>query len=293
MGKWLDRALERAKQVRFVDVALRVNTRYGEDGGGYLSAALAYFGFLSVFPLILVALSAIGFVLAHDAAAQTQWVSRIAGSVPGLGSLIGHNIGAVVAKRAGAGVVGLLGLLWSGTALTNAAGYSLSRINRRPEVKDLVRQKLWSVSSTAGLGLVALAGIVAAGTVAGIHASGWLSVTAAVAAVCVAYMLDVLLFVVSYHVLSAGSGPPARSLLPGALFAAAGWTLLKVTGAWYASRTVAHASQVYGTFGTVVGVLTLLYLASRLFLYGAELNVVLSEGTDVAPASTQPVRRAA
>src|SRR5690242_5772522 len=136
------RALETVKRNRFVARALAVNSRYGEDGGGYLSASLAYYGFLSLFPLILVGLSAIGFLLAHDPRAQAEWASRLAGSVPGLGSLIGNNISAVVDKRTGAGVIGVIGLLWSGTALTNAGGYSLSRVYRRPEVKGLIKQKV-------------------------------------------------------------------------------------------------------------------------------------------------------
>jgi YihY family inner membrane protein len=269
--------LERLKANRLVATVLAVNSRYGADGGGYLSAALTYFGFLSLFPLILVALSAVGFVLAHDPHAQTQWAARLAGSVPGLGTLVGRNIGAVVAKRTGAGIVGVLGLLWSGTALTNAGGYSLSRVYRRPEVRGFVKQKVWSLSSTAGLGLLALAGVGVAGSFGGVHARGWLGMVAGIGAVIVAFALDFVLFLVSYRVLSAGSGPSFSTLWPGAVLAAAGWTALKVAGSWYASRTVAHASQVYGTFGTVVGVLALLYLASRLFLYGAELNVVLEE----------------
>jgi len=92
MGKKLARAVERAKKAPFVTLALRVNSRFGEDGGGYLAASMAYYGFLSVFPLILVALSAIGFLLAHDAGAQAQWSSRLAGAVPGLGN-VGGGIG--------------------------------------------------------------------------------------------------------------------------------------------------------------------------------------------------------
>src|SRR5581483_4833740 len=259
MGDKFKRVLEAMKRNRFVARALQVNSRYGEDGGGYLSAALTYYGFLSLFPLILVALSVVGFVLAHDAAAQREWATRLAGSIPGLGSLIGDNISAVIGKRAGAGIIGVVGLLWSGTALTNAGGYSLSRVYRRPEVHGLIKQKVWSVSSTAGLGAVALAGVGVAGAVAGVHAKGVAGVLIAAAGILVAYALDVILFIVAYRVLTAGWGPRFAKLWPGAVFAGAGWTVLKVAGAWYASRTVSHASQVYGTFGTVVGALTLLY----------------------------------
>jgi hypothetical protein len=65
--------------------------------------------------------------------------------------------------------------------------------------------------------------------------------------------------------------------------AAVGWTVLKLLGTWYVTRVVGNATAVYGTFGTVVGVLALLYLASRVFLYGAELNAVLLEQRGKAP----------
>ena len=293
MGDKLKAVLERVKRNRIVARALQVNSRYGADGGGYLSASLAYYGFLSLFPLILVALSGIGFILAHDPRAQAEWASRLAASVPGIGALIGKNIAAVVDKRAGAGILGVVGLLWSGTALTNAGGYSLSRVYRRPEAQGMIKQKVWSVSSTIGLGLVALAGIGVAGTVAGVHARSWVGPVVGVATVVVAYALDVLLFLVSYRVLTAGWGPSFSKLWPGSLLAAAGWTVLKVAGAWYASRTVAHASQVYGTFGTVVGALAILYLAARLFLYGAELNVVLMGGGRPSKKKGEQLQQAA
>jgi membrane protein len=273
----IKRAVERVKSNPIVARVLRINSRYGEDGGGYLAAAMTYYGFLSLFPLILVALSIVGFVLANDPQAQGEWATRLAGSVPGLGSLIGDNIGAVVEKRASTGVIGVAGLLWSGTALTNAGGYALSRVYRRPEMQGLVKQTAWSILSTVGLGFVALIGVGVAGVVGGIHASSWIGPVVTASAIVVAYALDVALFLVSYRVLTAGWGPPFGKLWPGAVLAAGGWTILKVAGSWFAARTVANASTLYGTFGTVIGALTLLYLASRLFLYGAELNVVLDD----------------
>lgn len=285
--------LEELKRLTPVRVARGVHARYGKDGGGQLAAALTYFGFLSIFPLILLALAAVGFVLASNPSAQTQWATRLSESVPGLGPLIGENIDALVAQRAGAGLLGLLGSLWSGTALTNSAGFALSRVFRRPEIHGFVRQKVWSISSTVGLGIVALAGVALSGAVAGISAPGGFGALMGIAATLVAFALDATLFCASYRVLTTGGGPAVRQLLPGALLAGAGWTALKVAGAWYAARTVAGASEVYGTFGSVVGVLTLLYLASSLFLYGAELNALLMERTDGQTGTRSAMRRVA
>ena len=77
-----------------------------------------------------------------------------------------------------------------------------------------------------------------------------------------------------------------RQILPGAVFAAVGWTLLKIFGTWYATWTVEGSESVYGTFAATIGVLVILYLAARLFVYGAELNAVLIEERGGGPMET-------
>jgi inner membrane protein YhjD len=272
--------VDRLKRLKLVRLVLAVNRRYGEDGGGLLAAALAYYSFLAVFPLILLALAIVGFVLAGDAKAQAEWAARLSESVPGLGSLIADNIDSLIEQRSGAGMIGLVGLLWSGTGLTNAAGFAMSRVFRQPEVQGLVRKRVWSISATVGLGLAAAAGVALSAAIANRHAAGAIGVGLSVVAIVVSFVLDVGLFAVSYRVLTAGWRPPFRRLWAGSLVAGAGWSFLKIGGVWYATHTVARASEVYGTFGSVVGVLAVLYLASRLFLYGAELNAVLIDGID-------------
>jgi hypothetical protein len=92
----------------------------------------------------------------------------------------------------------------------------------------------------------------------------------------VAFALDLILFLVAYRVLLRRR-LAWRRLVPGAVFAAGGWWVLKLVGTWYATTTVERSETVYGPFAATVGVLVLLYLAARVFLYGAELNAVLLE----------------
>lgn len=267
--------MDRLKRIRVIRFALDVNTRYGEDGGGHLAASLTYYAFLSLFPLILLALAGIGFFLAGDPQARAEWGARISDAVPGLGPLIAENLESLVSSRRGASIIGLVGLVLSATGLTNAAGYALSRVYRHPEVQGFVQKRVWSLSATAGLGLVALAGVVVSSFVGGLRGTGAIGLGLSVGAALLSLLLDVVLFAVCYRVLTAGWGPPFSELWPGALLAGAGWTALKIGGTWFAARTVANASEVYGTFGSVVGALGLIYLAARLFLYGAEMNAVL------------------
>lgn len=269
--------MERLKQIPIVRFVLAWNDRYGKDGGGHLAASMTYYAFLSLFPLILLALAAIGFFLAGDARAQAEWGRRISDAIPGLGTLISENIGSLVSSRRAAGIVGLVGLVLSGTGLTNAAGYALSRVYRKPEVEGFVKRRVWSLTSTGGLGLVALSGIVVSSFVGGLQGTGAIGLGLTVVAALVSFALDVGFFLVAYRVLTAGWGPAFSQLWPGALVAGAGWTALKILGTWFATRAVANASEVYGTFGSVVGALALVHLAARLFLYGAELNAFLTE----------------
>lgn len=272
--------LEKLKENPVIRTAQAVSDRYARDSGGYLSAAIAYYGFLSLFPLILLALSIVGFVLAGRPGLQEDVARSIAEAVPGLSTLLGERtLDRLVAARAGVGVIALAGLLWTGMGVAGAARNALRRIFRQPLPLGIVQDKVWLLVKTAGLGLVALVATGLAGAVTGVEAGGPAGIALLVGMPVIALALDFVLFMVAYRTLMKGR-PAWRGLVPGATFAAIGWTVLKVVGAWYASRTVTNSSEVYGAFATTVGVLVLLYLAARLFVYGAELNAVLMSGEE-------------
>lgn len=257
---------------------LAVQGRFGADRGGYLAAAITYYGFLSLFPLLLLAGAVVGFVLAADPGAQDVWVRRLSGALPGLEDLVGRNLQALVEGRAAAGALGLAGLLWSGLGATQAAGYGVSRVFRVDPYASFLRLKLWALGTTivlGSLGLLGLGLVAVAGNLPVLIGVGGIPLR--LGSVALAFGVDVALFLIAYRVLTQRSGPRFGLLWPGALLAAALWTLLKVIGTWYVARTVAGATAVYGTFAGTVGVLLLLFLAAQVLLYGAELNAVLIE----------------
>jgi membrane protein len=272
--------LEKLKENPVIRTAQAVSDRYARDSGGYMSAAIAYYGFLSLFPLLLLALSIVGFVLAGRPGLQEDVAGSIAEAVPGLSTLLGERtLNRLVAARAGVGVIALAGLLWTGMGVAGAARNALRRIFRQPLPLGIVQDKVWLLVKTVGLGTLALAATTLSGAVTGIEAGGPAGIALLVGMPIIALALDFVLFLVAYRTLMKGR-PAWRGLVPGATFAAIGWTVLKLVGAWYASRTVASSSDVYGAFATTVGLLVLLYLAARLFVYGAELNAVLAGEED-------------
>ena len=256
--------------------AVRMNERYAGDGGGYLAAAIAFYGFLSLFPLILLALSVIGFLLAARPELQAEMQDAVSSAIPGIRSLVGKNLERIAEVRAGSGIIGLAGLLWTGSGVVGAGRNAVRRVFRDGPPARGLAARAWVLGVTIGLGLLGLTTTVLAAMVVGLDAEGPLGAALRVGGPALVFGLDLGLFLLTYRVL-ARSGIAFRRLLPGALFAAIGWTILKLVGTWYATSTVERSGSVYGPFAATVGVLVILYLAARLFVYGAELNAVLIE----------------
>lgn len=281
--------------VPVLGTGLRVQDRYRADAGNQLAAAMGFFGFLSLFPVLLLALSVAGFLLADDPGRQAEIVSTIEGAIPGLGAaaggegsrtVVGEAMQAITANPGAVGLIGLVALLLAGLRIVDSAMTATERVFRVEVETGAVRKKVRQLGALVGLGLLALAGTVAASSVGALvdRLASPLDVVAGVVAPLVAVGLDFALFLVAYHVLAAGRGPAWRELVPGALLAAVGWTGLKVFGATYVAGQVARANELYGTLGGVIGLLLLLFLAGRLYVYGAELAAVRRRpGGDLAP----------
>ena len=238
---------------------------------------ITYKAFLSLFPLLLLGFSAVGFVL-RDQRARDDWVRAISSTVPGLERLIGENIAKLADASAVAGIAGLFTLAWTGSGVVRAAGAALSRVFDVPEYTGPSRH-LWALGSLAGLGLLGLVSVGAGAAITGL-AGGALWAQAISWLLWV--VLDFLFFAVAYRALTQRRGPQLRSLWAGALVAAVGWTIVKAISVWYVQRTVAGAEAVYGAFAATVGLLVMLSLGSKLFVYGAVVNAILFErGLDV------------
>jgi membrane protein len=227
-------------------------------------------------------------VLAGDTQAQADLANKLAGSIPGLGTLLGDNVRAIVDARGSTGVIGLIGALWSGTGLARAASYSLARVHRTKDPGNYFETQAWALGSTIGLGLLAVITTALSTTLLALSVAGLAKVALTLAGVIVSLALDVTLFVVAYKVLHRGPSMSLRRIWRGALLPAGGWTALKLAGSSYAKSTVAGSTAVFGAFASVVAILVILFLVSRLFVFGAEINAVLDEKE--RPATTKRER---
>jgi YihY family inner membrane protein len=94
-----------------------------------------------------------------------------------------------------------------------------------------------------------------------------------IAAIAASLVVNVGLFAFAFRVLTARD-VAWRDLFPGAVVAAVAWQLLQALGSYYVSHSLEGASDTYGLFAVVIGLLSWLYLEARVVLYAAEVNVV-------------------
>ena len=286
---------DRLLQVPVLGTALRMQERYKDDAADALAAAIGFFGFLSLFPLLALVLAVVGQFL-DGAVEQARVVELVTGSVPALGSLAGGE-GAVssaidyIAKNPGTLFgFGSVALVLSGLRIASATQQACSVVFRR-EVPTGVGARLEQVRALLVVGLLALAGAAVSGSVGVDISNGVEGLLRSVLGTALAFGLDFLLFLFAYRLFTPGEGPRWGVLVPGSLLGAAGWVALKLFGSAYIANQAQTAGDNYGALGSIIGLLLLLYLAGRLFLYGAELAALLGH-VDVVPDQDEVEREA-
>jgi YihY family inner membrane protein len=251
---------------------LAVVKKFSDDGAGGLSALMAYYGFFSLFPLLLLFTSILGFVLQGHPHAQESIVHSALKQIP----LIGAEIGSQHTELRGSGVglvVGAIGTLLGGLGVTLAAQNAFNTVYAVPhrERPNFLFSRLRGLAFLAILGALQIVSTAASGLVAG--GLGGLLLT--IAGLALSLVLNLVLFSVAFRLLT-NSVVPTRELMPGIGAATVLWTVLQSLGGIYVAHVLKGARETYGTFATVIGLLTWLYLGARIVVYAAELNTVLS-----------------
>jgi membrane protein len=248
--------------------AVPVQRRYGELNGNPLAASFAFQAFVSLFPLMLVAVAVVGFVSANGSTDPAARIIRELGLTGDAASSVRDAVTAAEDSRQATSVIGLLGLAWSALGLVAALQFVFNQV-WQVEARG-VKDKAIGVAWLAGAALLFVAG--AAATTLLRWLPGQLKPLTLVLSVAV----SVVLWLWAFRVLP-NAKVPWRSLLPGAIFGAIGFEVLKTLGAIVVPNMVESSSQLYGTLGIVLAVLGWLLFFGRLVVYAAVVNVVLHE----------------
>jgi YihY family inner membrane protein len=293
MGGRVERLLRAADrfQQRHTLLAMPVGVvkKFGDDQAGKHAALLAYYSFLSLFPLLLVFATLLAYALDNNQQLQQEIIDAAAAQFPVLGTQIQGSIRTIQGSGIGL-VVGILGTLWGGLGITQSAQDAMNALWSIPYRH---RPNYWLRLGRGLASLVLLAGgviLAAALTQLGRTRSGPAGILSFVGSL----LLNLLLMTVMFQVLT-GRWVAWRRLLPGAAFGAVSWSVLQTLGVYVLDRQLQQANLIYGVFAVVIVLLSWLYLSARLLLYAAEINVVLAKRlwprSLVQPPLTEPDRR--
>jgi len=267
-----------------------VTKKFGEDRGGALAAELTYYGFLSIFPSLLILTTVLGFI--DNRTLSDSVLGSALAQFPVLGEQIGRNVAQPLEGSGLALGFGLLLLMYGVIGSTQAAQHTMAQVWNVPTVARpgfvarLGRGLLLFVTLGVAMAVTALlSGVI---TLAGDAFAGRIVGFIGLAA------LNVGLFVAAFRVLTPSS-VSTRALLPGAVLGGIGYSALLTLGTALVQHQLKHAQAVYGQFGFVLGLIAWLALVAQLTVYAAEVNVVLERRLwprSVAPPTTDADRRA-
>lgn len=259
---------------RWVGFPLAVAYKFGEDQGPYLAALITYYGFLSLFPLLLLLASILGFVLQHDSDLQRRVLDSTLSQFPVIGDQLGDPQGlqgSGVALVVG-GVVAIYGALGVAQALQNAmnVAWAVPRHRRPNPLKARLRSLvLIMTGGVAVLATTILSALGASPAAYGAELGQWSSILVMLAALVV----NAAVFILAFRICTT-QRISARELLPGAITAAIVWQLLQLFGTAYVGNVVKGAGATYGVFALVLGMLAWIFLAAVGVVLSAEINVV-------------------
>lgn len=259
------------RQRRIPAVAIAVFRKYSDDRGGRWAALISYFGFFSLFPLLLVFVTLLGLVLREDEGLRQRLIDSALSQFPIIGPQIESNIRALTGS-AQVILVGLVVALWTGTAVVTTAQAAMDELWNVPR-RD--QPPAWK-ARLKGVAMLSLLG--AAMSISGfITAFGAThrSLPVQIFAFLFVLGLDASVLTLGFRLLTEAD-VGWKMVFPGAVVGAIAWVALLASGAFIVDRHLRNASELYGFFAIVLGLLSWIYLVAQVTLLCAELNTVLA-----------------
>ncbi|TFV59001.1 YihY/virulence factor BrkB family protein [Geodermatophilus sp. DF01-2] len=300
-GRWQERVDRLRHRLSWFDHLARAGGRYQRTQGDLMAAGVTYFVFLGLVPVLLLVASVIGLVLAGNALLQQELYSAIRNSFPGpTGVEIVRELRGAVGSAGVVGIIALAGFLYAGLRAMDKLRLGMERIWKgRLDEPEFLRDNLQDLMALVALGAMGLLSLGFTGVVT--QATGWLTgllgiqdasilafLTTALG-LALALVTDVVVFLWLLKVVPS-TAHPLRRLLPGALFGAAGFEVMKLLGSLYLS--LISGSVTASAFGGAVGILVWINLVCRFAFFTAAWTATLPQvqgDAHVVTERTEPV----
>lgn len=244
--------------------------KFGDDDGGYQAALITYYGFLSIFPLLLVVLTIIQIIFHNNIEVRHEVSQSIGHFLPGIGSALESNVHSM--GKSGVGLaIGLLLTFYGARGVADVLRHALNDIWQVPRMrrtgfpKGLLQSFLIMVAAAVGFG----ATVAVSSFSAALGHAVWVKILANLVGFGV--LFGVLLFV--FRTATSRKVPP-KDMFVGTGIAAAIMQILLTFGSLLVAHQLKNFDTLYGTFAVVLGMLFWIYLLAQVVVYAVEIDSV-------------------
>lgn len=251
--------------------------RFAADRAGNLAAAISMRAFLALFPILVLCIAVVG-LFVGDATAFADRIVDALGLSGDAAKAITEATRTAQRTKVASSVIGVVGLLWTGTGLAASITDAWNQVWQIPG--GTLRGRLVGVGWLAGGGVLAVLGFGATGLVSG---SGELVVVGIVGGLAV----DTMLFLWTAWILPARR-IPVRAMLPAAAIGGVGYEILKLVGGYVVPAMVSRSSTLYGTIGVVFALLVWMLVLGYLVVSVALVEKVLWDQGASRPRDQEP-----
>lgn len=273
--------LDELRDRPLVRLAQLTLSKYQRDNVGALAAALAYFTIFSIFPLLMVVVSLVGYIVDPEEFAVQQQLLALIGS-PEIRDLVEQTLAHFTETRGATGLIGGVTLLFAATGIFGALTRTFKVIwetrliveggNLRVAVARMAQEKLVAFGLLAGAAALILAAVLGnfALTLVGAYAEGLLpsGLLLRLAQVALSIALLTVAFAVLYKALP-GWIPAWGDVFPAALAAAIAFYALQFLAEQIFGRLNFSS---FGVLGGALALLTWIYFCAQILLVGGELS---------------------
>ncbi|MBJ7222134.1 MULTISPECIES: inner membrane protein YhjD [unclassified Brenneria] len=295
--------MQRIQAIPSVAHMIRAGERFNDRMGNQFGAAITYFSFLSLIPILMVSFAAVGFVLASNPDLLTELINRIVNSIsdPNLANTLKNTVNTAIQQRTTVGITGLLialysGVSWMGNLREAIRAQSRDVWERNPKDEEKIYfQYTRDFLSLTGLMLALVVTLFltsVAGTAQdmivralGLEGIEWLRPAMTLIALSISIFANYLLFLWIFFVLPRHK-PKRKALFRGTLIAAIGFEAIKF------AMTVAlpklASSPSGAAFGSVIGLMAFFYLFARLTLFCAAWIATANYKGDISADRNAP-----
>jgi YihY family inner membrane protein len=272
MQKLIDRLDRLQQKYHFPAFMYAVIKKYGEDGAGYQAALLTYYGFLSLFPLLMVATTLVNSAVGSNPHLESTLLKGITDYFPLLGNQLSSGVHALH-RNGFALAIGILFTLYGTRGVADVFRKGIRQVwgVKPADNEGFPRGALKSLTMVlvGGLGFLAASFSAALAAAAG-HGWAFRSLSVAVNLFILFWLFNFLLNIsLPRHI-------GFKETRVGAATAAVGLVILQSLGTYVLARELKNLDALYSYFALALGLLFWIYLQAQMLYYAAEIAVVSS-----------------